>query len=103
MNQIQQLISKVNEQGMQLEPRPGGLFVHHRRGQLSPDLERELRTHKAELLAWLSAEHLIKQVLAGEFDGADGATVSNLARIIKRSGHRLAGAEIEKIFLSQFN
>ena len=42
-----------------------------------------VREHKAELLAWLTARaarrHVIRQVLQGDFDGADTPTVNRVA------------------------
>jgi hypothetical protein len=89
------LIEELKSRGMQLEATPGGLFVVHDRGTLQPELATKLREHKAELLAWLNAQHVAKQILCGEFSGCDKATASNLARVLQTSNHPLANRALE--------
>jgi hypothetical protein len=75
--------------GLRLEPAGDRLAVTP--GRLCPpDFADKLRQHKAELLALLEANvhnlppdcvpwlHIARQVLAGEFHGADKSTVESL-------------------------
>jgi hypothetical protein len=84
--------------GLRLEPAGDRLAVIP--GRLCPpDFAAELRRHKAELLALLEANaanlpddcapwlHIAKQVLAGEFDGADKPTVESLTIGLRGINH----------------
>ena len=83
------LINRAAELGLRLEPRGDKLAVIPAK-RCPPDFADELRQHKGELLDWLEAcaaglapdcapwLHVARQVLAGEFDGADSSTVASL-------------------------
>ena len=96
--------------GLRLESRGNNLAVIP--GRLCPaDFAAELRQHKAELLALLQTKahnlpddcapwlHVAKEVLAGEFDGADKSTVESLTiglRGIRHPDCRKALARLPK-------
>lgn len=84
--------------GLKLEPAGDRLAVTP--GRLCPpDFAAELRAHKAELMQWLSVGpllpdevpwlHVAKQVLAGEFGGADKATRESLRIGLRSINHPL--------------
>ena len=94
----EQLQSEATRRGLRLEPRGDNLAVIP--GRLCPpDFAAELRQHKAELLALLEANasnlpsdcaawlHIAKQVLAGEFDGADKSAVESLTIGLRGINH----------------
>ena len=86
--------------GLRLEPRGDRLAVSPA-NRCPPDFAGVLREHKRELLDWLEARvyhlppdcapwlHDAKQVLAGEFDGADGSTVESLTIGLRGIRHPL--------------
>jgi hypothetical protein len=95
----------MNPETLLLEARRRGLAIESRgnklavipSGNLTPDFEAVLRQHKRALIAYLNAQHLIKQVLASEFDGAAGETVVKLVRILKAARHPLARTALEHL------
>ena len=69
-----------------------------------PDLAKELKEHKAELmnfllfgaiLPWL---HVAIQIMAGEFDGADDSTRESLTIGLRRSSHQTCQAAVHKLW-----
>jgi hypothetical protein len=84
-----ELYHEAARRGLRLEPRGGKLAVIPG-DRVPPDFADVLRQHKGELLNWLEARaaglapdcaawlHIAKQILAGEFDGADSSTVASL-------------------------
>jgi hypothetical protein len=80
-----QLYIEATNRGLRLERRGDKLAVIPAK-RCSPEFAAELRQHKGELLDWLDARahnlppdqapwlHVARQVLAGEFDGADRST-----------------------------
>lgn len=83
------LINRAAELGLRLEPRGDKLAVIPG-NRVPPEFADTLRQHKGELLDWLEAcaaglapdcaawLHVARQILAGEFDGADSSTVASL-------------------------
>lgn len=84
-----ELYREATRLGLNLEPR-GGKLVVIPACRCPPDFADQLRQHKCELLALLEGKtaslapdcapwlHVAKQVLAGEFFGADQSTVESL-------------------------
>lgn len=84
-----EIIKQASRLGLRLESRGDKLAVIPAR-KCPPDFAVTLRTHKGELLAFLDGRaahlkpdeipwlHVARQVLAGEFDGADRSTVQSL-------------------------
>jgi hypothetical protein len=94
--------------GLRLEPAGDRLAVTP--GRLCPpDFAAELRQHKAELLALLQTKahdlpddcapwlHVAKQVLAGEFDGADKSTVESLTIGLRLIQHPLCRKALARL------
>ena len=76
--------------GLRLEPREGDRLAVTPAAKAPPDFVEVLRQHKAELLALLEAQaanltpdcapwlHVARQVLEGEFDGANRSTMESI-------------------------
>ncbi len=89
MNQSVELCQRAVRLGLRLEPRGDKLAVIPAK-RCPPDFAAELRQHKGELLDFLEGQaaglaqdcapwlHVARQILAGEFDGADSSTVASL-------------------------
>jgi hypothetical protein len=85
------LFNEATRRGLQLEPRDGGKLAVIPADRCPPDFADKLRQHKRELLDLLEANrhalppdcapwlHVARQVLAGEFEGANGSTVESLS------------------------
>ena len=94
-----ELYRRATALGLHLEPRGDKLAVIH--GRLCPaEFADELRKNKAGLLALLKVDaktlpddidawlHIAKQVLAGEFVGADNATIKSLTVGLRNINHK---------------
>ncbi len=78
-----------------------------------PELKAAIRQHKAEILDLFGAQsaslapdcapwlHVAKQVLAGEFDGADKSTVESLSIGLRAVNHPLCRLALERLKPSQ--
>jgi hypothetical protein len=96
--------------GLRLEPRGDRLAVIPG-AHCPPDLAEALRRHKAELLTLLEAKahnlppdcapwiHIARQILAGEFDGADKSTVESLTIGLRAVNHALCRLALERLKL----
>jgi hypothetical protein len=94
------LLQEARRRGLRITPREDNTLGVYPESKLTPDFEVILRQHKLELLAWLNAEHLAKQVLSTEFDG-DGASVelsAELVSILNASKHPAARAALSRLF-----
>jgi hypothetical protein len=70
MSHTIQFLQEARRRGLHIAPRgSNGLWVWPR-SLMTNDLAAELRAHKRELITWLKGQHLLKQTLAGEFEGA---------------------------------
>ena len=88
MNPLE-LCRQAKSLGLWLEPAGDKLAVFPK-GKCPPEFACVLRQHKAELLHWLGGRaarlredeipwlHVARQILAGEFDGADRSTRESL-------------------------
>jgi hypothetical protein len=95
-----ELILEANRRGLHLEPRGDKLAVTPR-DNLTPDFAAALRQHKGELLALLESKtaglpadsapwlHVARQVLAGEFEGADKSTRESIIIGLRSIRHPL--------------
>ena len=95
-----ELCHEAARRGLRLEPRGDKLAVIPA-NRCPPEFADTLRTHKGELLSWLEARtdglsadcvpwlHVARQVLAGEFDGADRSTVESLIIGVRGIQHPL--------------
>lgn len=78
----QKLIVECNQRGITLEPR-GHLLNVTPAQATTPELVKQLRRHKPEIIAILQSKrnawlHVAYQVLCGEFDGCDNSTCKKL-------------------------
>ena len=72
----QEIYDRAASRGLRLIPR-GCLLEVTPKSRLTPELLAVIRANKMELLAWLDRVRrngLLRQVLDGQFDGADNAT-----------------------------
>jgi hypothetical protein len=107
---VNALWNRATALGLRLEPRGDTLAVIPAK-RCPPDFADVLRQHKREILDLLEARaygllpdcapwlHVAKQVLAGEFDGADKSTVESLTiglRSIQHQDCRKALAHLPK-------
>ncbi len=88
MNALE-LYHEAARRGLRLEPRGDKLAVIPG-DRVPPEFADTLRQHKQEILSLLEGQaaglapdcapwlHVAKQILAGEFDGADSSTVASL-------------------------
>jgi len=98
MNHVADLCKHANRLGLKLEPKGDKLAVTPA-SRCPREFADTLRTHKGELLSWLEAckaglstdcapwLHIAKQVLAGEFDGADKSTVESVTIGLRGIAH----------------
>ena len=94
--------------GLRLEPRGDRLAVSPA-NRCPPDFPGVLREHNRELLDWLETRevqlspdcipwlHVARQILAGEFDGADGTTVESLTIGLRAIPHRLCERALARL------
>ena len=102
------LINRAAELGLRLESRGDKLAVIPAK-RCPPDFADVLRQHKGELLdlletqtfnltpdcaAWL---HVARQILAGEFIGADNSTVTSLTIGLRSILHPLCQRALERL------
>lgn len=79
------------------------------KGKCPPDFRDILREHKRELLDWLETRtiqlapdqlpwlHISRQILAGEFDGADSSTVASVTIGLRSILHPLCQRALERL------
>jgi hypothetical protein len=98
MSDVQTVLDRSRRLGLTLRPEGSRIAIFPGRF-CPPDLLADLRAHKRELLDWLEARaagltrdcapwlHVARQVLAGEFDGADKSTVQSLTIGLRGTPH----------------
>ena len=103
-----ELYHEAARRGLRLEPRGGKLAVIPG-DRVPPDFADVLRQHKGELLNWLEARaaglasdcapwlHVAKQILAGEFDGADSSTVASLKIGLRSIQHQTCQQALARV------
>jgi hypothetical protein len=104
MKNTQELLNEARSQGWQIQPHAADKLVVYHAGDttIPPDFVSELREHKVEMLAWLSVQHLVKQIYLGEFDGPyAGPDVAKIARTLRASGHPLGRRALERLFAGE--
>lgn len=106
-----ELYHEAARRGLRLESRGEKLAVIPAK-HCPPEFADVLRQHKGELLDWLEASaaglapdcapwlHVAKQVLAGEFDGADGSTVASLKIGLQKILHPLCRCAADRLQLT---
>ena len=100
--------SEAVRRGLRLEPR-GNKLVVIPGDRVPPDFADTLRQHKGELLDLLEARtfnltpdcaawlHVARQILAGEFEGADSSTVASLTIGLRSILHPLCQRALERL------
>lgn len=108
MNSTVELYHRAVAFGLRLEPRGDRLAVIPA-NRCPPEFADVLRDHKAELLDWLQARaahlppdcvpwlHVARQILAGEFDGADNSTVQSLTIGVRGIRHSLCQQALARL------
>ena len=103
-----ELYQEAARRGLRLEPHGSKLRVIPG-DRVPPDFADVLRRHKAELLSWLEGRaarlredeipwlHVAKQVLSGEFEGADRSTVESLIIGLQRIAHRVCHRALDHL------
>jgi hypothetical protein len=92
----EKILIEARQRGLSITPFAGERLLIQ--PPAPPDFVAVLRQHKPALLAWLSAEHLIRQVIAGEFDGASAGVIADIAVILGKSNHPAASEALEQLF-----
>jgi hypothetical protein len=107
-----EIFMEATQRGLRLKPAGDKLAVTPK-GQCPPDFADLLRAHKIELLDWLEARahnltadcapwlHVAKQILEGEFDGADRSTVTSLTIGLRSIHHPLCQQALQRIMKSK--
>lgn len=103
------LYREATRRGLQLEPRDGGKLAVMPADRCPPDFADVLRQHKLALLALIEAQthrlpadcapwlHVARQILAGEFDGADRSMLESLTIGLHRIQHPLCRQALERL------
>ena len=101
------LYREATRLGLHLEPMEGDRLAVTPASLCPPDFADVLRQHKRAILDLLEAKvsrlpedcaawlHVARQVLAGEFDGADRSTVQGVAIGLRCIAHPLARRALE--------
>jgi hypothetical protein len=105
---------EATRRGLRLEPRGDRLAVIPPK-RCPPDFAAVLHQHKFELLDLLEAQilnltsdcapwlHVARQILAGEFDGADSSTVASLTIGLRSVLHPLCQRALGRLKQEQNN
>ena len=105
---VQELYLEATKRGLRLESRGDRLAVIPA-NRCPPDFADVLRQHKREILDLLETKanalpddcapwlHVARQVLQGEFEGADRTTVESLTIGLHRITHPLCRRAIERL------
>jgi hypothetical protein len=109
---IAEVINEATRRGLRLERR-GEFLAVRPKGACPPDFADVLRAHKAGILSLLEGRaaglapdcqpwlHVAKQVLAGEFEGADDSTVTSLVIGLRSIGHPVCKRAVEQLTRQQ--
>ena len=101
------LCREATRRGLHLKPLDGDRLAVTPASLCPPDFADVLRRHKRAILALLETKasrlpddcaawlHVARQVLAGEFDGADRSTVQSVAVGLRCIAHPLARRALE--------
>ncbi len=94
----QQILTEAARRNITLAPDGEWLAITYPGPSIPPDMEPVLRAHKPALLKYLrAAVHLAKQILAGEFDGANRSTVEALHIGLRAIHHPLCQRALEHL------
>ena len=112
---LQELFCRAKSLGLRLEPRDGDKLAVIPGHRCPRDFADILRAHKPELLSWLEGRaarlredeipwlHVARQVLAGEFDGADISTRDSLSIGLQSIQHPLCQQALNRTHSNQRN
>jgi hypothetical protein len=102
------LYLEATRRGLRLELAGDKLAVIPK-GKCPPDFANVLRAHRGELLDWLEARashlppdcapwlHVARQILSGEFEGADRSTVASLTFGLRFIAHPVCRRALERL------
>jgi hypothetical protein len=108
MTDAQAIYVEACRRGLRLEPAGDKLAVRPK-GKCPPDFADVLRQHKGELLNWLETRasglpsdcvpwlNVARQVLDGEFVGADKSTVASVTIGLRSILHPLCQRALERL------
>ena len=108
MTKASEIYCSVREVGGRIEPAGDKLRVLLP-ADCKPELKASIREHKRELLDWLETRevqlspdcipwlHVARQILAGEFDGADNSTVESLTIGVRGIRHPLCQQALARL------
>lgn len=103
-----ELIHRATGLGLRLEPRGDKLAVIPA-DRCPPDFADMLRAHKPALLSWLEGRaarlgedeipwlHVARQILAGEWEGADSSTRESLTIGLRSVAHPLCRQALQRL------
>ena len=103
-----EICHEATRRGLRLIPRGDRLEVIPT-SRLTPEFTDVLREHKVELLAFLEVSdrnvalacapwlHVVKHILAGEFDGADDSTIEAVTVGLRGIRHPLCQEALERL------
>lgn len=103
------IYTEATRRGLRLERR-GDMLAVIPKGKCPPDFADVLRAHKGELLRWLEARScqlppdqaawipVARQILAGEFAGADGSTRDSITIGLRRIKHPVCEAALRLLW-----
>jgi hypothetical protein len=103
-----EIFHEATRRGFRLEPRGDNLAVIPG-DRVPPEFAAILRAHKGELINWLEARsagltpdcapwlHIARQVMAGEFDGADNSTVESLTIGLRSIQHEICRRALARL------
>lgn len=108
MSDAQTIVDRACRLGLRLQLEGDRIAIFPAR-QCPPDLLTEVRQHKPAVVALLEARsanlppdcapwlHVARQVLAGEFDGADRSTVESLVIGLRSAIYPLCHRALERL------
>ena len=107
-----ELYREASRRGLRLEPRGDKLAVFPA-NNCPPEFAEILRQNKGEIISWLKSVadrlapdtapwlHIARQVLAGEFNGADNSTVQSLMIGLRSIQHPLCQRAVAQLKINQ--
>jgi hypothetical protein len=109
MNPTLELYQRAMKLGLRLEPRGGDKLAVIPANRCPPEFADTLRQHKQEILSLLESQaagltpdcapwlHVAKQILAGEFVGADSSTAASLKIGLRSIRHPLCVCALARL------
>jgi len=108
MSDVQAILTRAQRLGLHLQVEGARIAIAPAR-LCPPELLATIREHKPEVMSWLEARtchlppdcapwlHIARQILAGEFDGADNSTVESLTIGVRGIRHPLCEQALARL------